>query len=214
MLEATVKEAFEKVKAGFDLPFDVSLASYKTGEEAEKALGRKIENCEFAFSDYDPPDSSIVFIHKNWPLKNHSRKTVCLEAVLAEDFGHLQYDSTHEDMREIHVHTDIAMHVYQFWAVRNGVEAGFGDQLLELYEIATTKTKYIPAPVSEIIGVFPALAALSKNYDVRKIIEKYIESLPQETRKEAEKYSFLLDSNSYDDEEKLLRDWKSTKSST
>jgi hypothetical protein len=212
MLETTVKEAFEKVGAGFDLPFHVNLIVYKTREEASKALGREVKPHEFAFASYDNGNSSITYIDENWPLQNHSSKKECLEGVLAEDFGHLQYDGTHEEMTAIDVHPELYLHVYQFWAVSNGVEAGFGPQLLEFYRIAATETKAIPgAGVNEVIGVFPALAALSEKYDMKQIIAKYMDSLPLEVRKEAENYSFLLNPKSYQNEERLLRCWGSTK---
>ena len=215
MLDAIVKEAFENVKAGFGLPIDVHLNIYKTREEAENALGRKVEPHEFAFADYNHGNPSVTFIQDFWPLKNHSRKKECLEGVIAEDFGHIKYDSTHKDLTAVHVDPELSMHVYQFWAVRNGIESGFGDQLLEFYKIATTKTKPVAnADVGEIIGVFPALAALSEKYDVKQVIAKYIQSLPRETRKEVEKYTFLLDAKSYDNESDLLVDWKSAKRSS
>jgi hypothetical protein len=215
MLEANVKAAFEKVKAGFGLPIDVHLNIYKTREEAENALGRKVEPHEFAFADYNHGNPSVTFIQDFWPLKNHSRKKECLEGVIAEDFGHIKYDSTHKDLTAVHVDPELSMHVYQFWAVRNGIESGFGDPLLEFYKIATTKTKPVAnADVGEIIGVFPALAALSEKYDVKQVIAKYIQSLPRETRKEVEKYTFLLDAKSYDNESDLLVDWKSAKRSS
>jgi len=211
MLETTVKEAFEKVGAGFDLPTNVKLIFYKTREEASKALGREVEPHEFAFASYDSSNPSITYIDENWPFKNHSMKKECLEGVLAEDFGHLKYDFTHEEMTAIHIHPELYMHAYQFWAVSNGIEAGFGPQLLEFYKIATTKTKAIPdASVKEVIGVFPALAALSEKYDMRQIIRKYMDSLPPEIREQTKKYSFLLDSKSYQNEQDLIESWQST----
>jgi hypothetical protein len=207
MLERTVREAFEKVKAGFGLPVDVRLDIYKTREEAVKARGQEIEESRFAFSD--PRDYSVVCILGSWPIKNHSKKAEYLEGVLAEEIGHLEYDSTHEEMTAVNAHLGLFLHLYQFCAVSNGIEAGFGNQLFEFYKIATTKTKYVPASVSEIIGVFPALAALSVKYDTKKMIESYLKTLPVEIRKEAEKYSFLLDAKSYADESNLIKDWES-----
>lgn len=120
MIEPLIHELFEKVKAHFNLPFNVRLVCAKAEE-----LGA------FARACYGV-ESKIEFVAEDWLLELGYD---ALEGAMAEQFGYLKclYSEADILIKKFGKIEDIYNAILSYKAIAYAIKVGFGDQICSFY---------------------------------------------------------------------------------